>query len=33
LNGLYVFNDTTVFDDGVLDAVFPGAGQNWLLPS
>jgi hypothetical protein len=33
LNGLYVLNGTTVFDDGVVDDILAGAGQNWLLPS
>jgi RTX calcium-binding nonapeptide repeat (4 copies) len=33
LNGPYVLNDTTVSDDGVVDAIVAGAGQNWLLPS
>jgi hypothetical protein len=33
LNGLYVLNGTTVFDDGAVDAIFAGASQNWLLPS
>jgi len=33
LNDPYVLNDTTVFDDGVMDTIFAGAGQNWLLPS
>jgi hypothetical protein len=33
LNGPYFLNGTTVFDDGVVDTVFAGASQNWLLPS
>jgi hypothetical protein len=32
-NGPYVLNNTTVFDDGVMDAIFAGAGQNWVLNS
>jgi hypothetical protein len=33
VNGSYVLNDTTVFDDGVMDTLSGGAGENWLFPS
>jgi Ca2+-binding RTX toxin-like protein len=33
LNGPYVLDNTTVFDDGVVDTIFAGPGQNWLLAS
>ena len=33
LNGFYLLNSSTIFDDGFLDGIFVGPGQNWLLNS
>src|SRR5207302_7584118 len=29
-NGAFVFDDTTVFDDGVIDTLIGGGGQDWF---